>query len=95
MMLIGWLGLGCALLSTAGVAILAAIDPKRRRDARRAAHTGVRRLVGIAIFIPGIALGAAGRWSDFLIWAGAAAVFGWAVAALSNMPWRRRGSPVD
>jgi hypothetical protein len=95
MMLVGWLGLGCALLSTAGIAILAAIDPKRRRDARRATYTGVRRLVGIAIFIPGIALGVAGRWSDFLIWVGAAAVFGWAVAALSNRPWRRRGRHAD
>jgi hypothetical protein len=90
MMLVGWLGFGCALLSTAGVAVLAAIDPKRRRDARRSAHSGVRWFVGIAIFVPGIALGVAGRWSDFLIWVGAAAVFGWAVAALSNMPSRRR-----
>jgi hypothetical protein len=35
--------------------------------------------------MPGPALGIAGRWSDFLIWVGAAAIFGWAIAALANM----------
>ena len=92
MMSVGWLGFGCALLSTVGVVILAALDPKRRRSARRAAHARVRWLLGFAIFIPGIALGLAGRWSDFLVWIGAAAMLGWAVAALSNMRWRRRES---
>ena len=77
MMLVGWLGLGCALLSAAGVAILAAIDPKRRRDSRRAARSAMRWLLVLAIFIPGVALGLAGRWSDFLLWIGAAAVLGW------------------
>jgi hypothetical protein len=33
----------------------------------------------------------AGRWSDFLIWVGAAAIFGWGIAALFNVRWRRRG----
>jgi hypothetical protein len=89
-MLIGWLGLGCALLSAAGVALLAATDPRRRRDARRAARPAMRRLVLLAIFVPGIALGLAGRWSDFLIWIGAAAILGWAIAALSNVRRRRR-----
>jgi MFS family permease len=90
MMLVGWLGLGCALLSAAGVAILAAIDPKRRRDARRAAGSAMRRLLVLAIFIPGVALGLAGRWSDFLIWIGAAAVLGWGIAALFNVRGRQR-----
>jgi len=39
----------------------------------------------LATFTPGLALGIAGRRSDFLIWAGAAAIFGWAIAALANM----------
>jgi hypothetical protein len=85
MMLVGWLGLGCAVFSAAGVAILAAIDPKRRRDTRRAARTAMRRLLWLAIFIPGIALGLAGQWSDFLIWIGAAAVLGWGIAALFSL----------
>jgi hypothetical protein len=47
--------------------------------------------LALAIFIPGAALGLAGRWSDFLIWVGAAAIFGWGIAALFNVRWRRRG----
>jgi MFS family permease len=89
MMLVGLLGLGCALLSVAGVAILAAIDPKRRRDTRRAARSGLRRLLWIAIFIPGVALGVAGRWSEFLIWIGAAAVLGWGIAAFFSVRQRQ------
>lgn len=92
MMLIGWLGLGFALLSAAGVAILAAIDPKRRRDGRRAARPGLRWLLTLLIFVPGAALAFAGRWIDFLIWIGAAAIFGWAIAALSNAGWIRPAS---
>ena len=89
MMLVGWLGFGCALLSAAGVAILAAIDPKRRRDSRRRVRSALQRLLAIAIFIPGIALGLAGRWSDFLIWIGAAAVLGWGITALFNVRRQR------
>jgi hypothetical protein len=90
MMLVDWLGLGCALFSAAGVAILAAIDPKRRSDRRRAARSAIRRLLVLAIFIPGVALGFAGQWSDFLIWVGAAAMLGWGIAALFNVRWRQR-----
>jgi MFS family permease len=90
MMLTGWLGLGCAVLSAAGVAILAAIDPKRRRDARRSAWSNTRRLVTLGLFAPGIVLGFAGLWVEFLIWVGAAAVLGWAIAAMSNVQWLRR-----
>jgi MFS family permease len=85
MMPVGLLGLGCALLSAAGVAILAAIDPKRRRGTRRAARSGTRRLLWFTVFIPGVALGIAGRWGDVLIWIGATALFGWAIAALFKM----------
>jgi thiosulfate reductase cytochrome b subunit len=89
MMLVGWLGLGCALLSAAGVVILAALDPKRRRYSRRATPSAMRRLLVLAVFIPGVALGLAGRWSDFLIWVGAAALLGWGIAALFNVRWRQ------
>jgi hypothetical protein len=91
MMPVGLLGLGCALLSAAGVAILAAIDPKRRRGARRAARSATRRLLWLTVFLPGVALGIAGQWSDFLIWIGAAAVFGWGITALLSVR-RRQGN---
>ena len=87
MMLLGWLGLSGALVSAACIALLAAIDPKRRGVSP--ARPGVRRLLALATFAPGLALGVAGRWSDFLIWVGAAAIFGWAIAALAN----RRSKP--
>jgi hypothetical protein len=83
MMLLDWLGLGCALLSAACIALLAALDPKHRGAV--SARRGTRRMLAIAAFMPGIALGVAGRWSDFLIWVGAAAIFGWAIAALANL----------
>jgi hypothetical protein len=51
----------------------------------------MRRLPVLAIFIPGVALGMAGRWSDFLIWIGAAAVLGWGIAALFSVR-RRQGN---
>jgi len=89
MMLLGWLGLSGALVSAACIALLAAADPKRRGIAL--ARPGLRRLLVAATFMPGLALGAAGRWSDFLIWVGAAAIFGWAIAALASM--RRKPRP--
>ena len=87
MTLLGWLGLSGALVSAACIALLAAIDPKRRGAG--AARPGLRWLLVLAIFVPGLALGIAGRWSDFFIWIGAAAIFGWAIAALAN----RRSKP--
>lgn len=51
----------------------------------------MRWLLLIAMLLPGLALGLAGRWSDFLIWIGAAAIFGWAIAALANR--RARAGP--
>jgi hypothetical protein len=82
MMLLGWLGLSGALVSAACIALLAAVDPRRRGDA--ATRPVVRWLLLLATLLPGLALGTAGRWSDFLIWIGAAAMFGWAIAALAN-----------
>jgi hypothetical protein len=42
-------------------------------------------MLACAASVPGIALGLAGRWSDFLIWIGAAAIFGWTIATLAHM----------
>ena len=83
MMLLDWLGPGCALISAASIALLAALDPKRRRTLP--ARRGLRGLLALAALLPGIALAVAGRWTDFLIWIGAAGIFGWAIAALASM----------
>jgi hypothetical protein len=83
MMLLGWLGLSGALVSAACIALLAAVDPKRRGVVL--ARPGLRWLLLSGAFMPGLALGIASRWSDFLIWIGAAAILGWAIAALANM----------
>lgn len=88
-MMLGWLGLSGALVSAACIALLAAVDPKRRGAV--VARPGLRRLLVLATFMPGLALGIAGRWSDFLIWVGAAAILGWAIAVLANM--RRKPRP--
>jgi hypothetical protein len=88
MMLLGWLGLLCALVSAACIAPLAAADPKRRGASPT--RPGLRRLLVFAALMPGLALGVAGRWSDFLIWVGAAAIFGWAIAAAANRRRRPR-----
>ncbi|MBR1123243.1 hypothetical protein JQ628_17080 [Bradyrhizobium lablabi] len=82
MIMLGWLGLCGALVSAGCIALLAAADPKRRGVAP--ARPGLRWLLVSAMFLPGLSLGIAGRWSDFLIWIGAAAIFGWAIAALAN-----------
>lgn len=88
MMLLGWLGLFCALVSAACIALLAAADPKRRGT--HPARPGLRRLLVFAALMPGLALGVAGLWSDFLIWVGAAAIFGWTIAVVVNMRRRPR-----
>jgi hypothetical protein len=88
MMLLGWLGLSGALVSAACIARLAAVDPKRRGVVL--ARRGSRWWLVVASFMPGLALGIVGRWSDFLIWIGAAAILGWAIAALANMRSKSR-----
>ena len=89
MMPLGLLGLGCAVLSAAGVVFLAALDPKRRRDARRASWSSARRLMAFAVFAPGIVLGFFGLWSEFLVWIGAAAVLGRDIQrAMAPARWR-------
>jgi hypothetical protein len=88
MMLLDWLGLGCALISAACIAFLAALDPKRR--GALPGRPGLRRLLALATLLPGIALAVTGRWTDFLIWIGAAGIFGWAIATLANLRARPR-----
>lgn len=88
MMLLGWLGLSGALVSAVCIALLAVADPKRRGV--RPARPGLRRVLILMTFAPGLALGVASRWSDFLIWIGAAAILGWAIAALVNLRPRPR-----
>lgn len=83
MTMLGWLGLFGALVSGVCIALLAAVDPKRRGI--RSARPGLRRLLLVAMLLPGLALGITGRWSDFLIWIGAAAIIGWVIAALVNL----------
>ena len=90
MMLVNLLGLGCAILSVGFIAVLAATDPKRRGGAARTALAVPRWLLWLAAFAPGAALCVAGRWSDVLIWIGAAALLGWAAAALANNTARAR-----
>jgi hypothetical protein len=83
MMLLDWLGPGCALISAACIALLAAVDPRRR--GALPARAGLRGLLAFAALLPGIALAVTGRWTDFLIWIGAAGIFGWAIAVLANL----------
>ena len=51
---------------------------------RSAAEPAHLRWLVLATFMPGLAFGLAGRWSDFLIWVGTAAILGWAIAVLAN-----------
>ncbi|MEM7508379.1 MAG: hypothetical protein AAF415_16725 [Pseudomonadota bacterium] len=74
-------------VSSAGIAYLAATDPKRRRAFRQVELTAPRRtvLARIAVFAPGVALVTLGSAGPVVIWAGALTVFGWAIAALSPL----------
>ena len=78
----------CAVAASAlALASLALRDPKRLRAAARAglkSHGPLllpqRRLLGAASLLPGAALASCGQWPAFLIWMGAAAAIGWALA---------------
>lgn len=82
MMPVNLLGLGCAILSAGFIGALAATDPKRRGSAGRSVPVLPRWFFWLAASGPGLVLGAVGLWSDFLIWIGAAALLGWAIAAV-------------
>jgi hypothetical protein len=87
MMLLGWLGFIGALFSAGCIIFIAASDPRRRGVAAR--HR-LRWLVTSAAFAPGLALAIGGRWSDFLIWVGMAAILGWGIAALASRNFKQR-----
>lgn len=60
-------------------------DPKRRRVAGLpdSGHGAIgRRLMSLAVLLPGLALAAAGDASAFLVWFGSCAIGGWLVAHL-------------
>jgi len=76
---IGW--------SLAIILLLCRGDPKRRRTiglAGPAHDTRARRLLGAAIFVPGLLLALSGDSASFLIWLGSCTVGGWLLALLSN-----------
>jgi hypothetical protein len=83
----------CTLVSLLGTIGLAASDPKRlRRKAAtipRPARTGFVLLT----LAPGIWLAATMQGVGFLLWIGASAVLGWAVAALASQSTARRKDP--
>ncbi|MFO7483774.1 hypothetical protein [Oceanibaculum nanhaiense] len=75
--------LAAILLSLAGIIVLTATDPKRRRvsglpEARRRPAA----LASILIFVPGIALLIAGQSAAFVMWLAAVPLAGWLLAAL-------------
>lgn len=74
--------LAAILASLAGIALLTASDPKRRRvfglpEARRRPVA----LAGLLILAPGIALLTAGQSAGFVMWLGAVPLVGWALSA--------------
>jgi hypothetical protein len=77
---VAWLGLLSALTSAACLAFLAASDSRRLAGRRSALHHVRRLAIAIAV-LPGVLLAITGRWVDFLVWLGAAAVLGWTIAA--------------
>ena len=78
----------CTLVSLLGTLGLAASDPKRLRrkavKAPRLARTGFVLLT----LAPGVWLGATLQGVGFLLWIGASAVLGWAIAALASRKLR-------
>jgi hypothetical protein len=83
------LGIMGLVLSAALIFALAMRDPKRIRSANRVLISAIsarpmssamRRLLGVIVLAPGVALGAAGLWAGFFIWLGALCVLGWVAA---------------
>jgi hypothetical protein len=88
------LGLLATLMSALCLAFLAASDPKRL-PGRRAALSGLRRLVIALAILPGSVLAITGDWVGFLIWLGAVAVLGWMIAAAFSAVFPPTNSRVD
>lgn len=80
---LGWLGFCCAVTSAGSIVLLAVRDPRRNGLVR--AKAGFRRLLFFLVLLPGLMLGIADQWSDFLIWIGATAIFGWTIALVINI----------
>jgi hypothetical protein len=72
-------------ITLAGLAHLAAHDPKRRRVFGLEPRAEPRRpaLALTAVFLPGVALLALGNGAGFVVWLGATSVAGWGLAAVS------------
>ncbi|MEM6358201.1 MAG: hypothetical protein AAF844_21285 [Pseudomonadota bacterium] len=87
-----------ALAATgAGLMALRAIDPKRRRvfGLPPTKASPARWIARPAVWLPGIALIAAGQESAFVIWLGGATVLGWGVAAMTPAFIQRIRSEAD
>ena len=85
--------LAAILVSLAGIILLAASDPKRRRvfglpEARRRPVA----LACLCLVAPGLALLIAGQPAAFVMWLAAVPLVGWALAALSPTRVARMGS---
>ncbi len=76
--------LAACCLSGAGLAWLAAINPKRRRvyGLPRRVGRGAWQAWGAAslVLLPGLALPALGQVAAFVLWLGAVTVMGWLIA---------------
>ena len=78
-------------MSATSLGFLAASDA-RRLPGRSSAVGGLRRLAIAAAILPGALLSIGGQWVAFMIWLGATAVLGWAVAATASVISSRRNS---
>ncbi|WP_439515743.1 hypothetical protein [Oceanibaculum nanhaiense] len=75
--------LAAILLSLAGIIVLTATDPKRRRvSGLPEAKRRPAALANVLIFAPGIALLIAGQSAAFVMWLAAVPLAGWLLAAL-------------
>lgn len=74
----------CTLVSLLGTVGLAASDPKRLRLKAATKPRFVRVGFVLLTLAPGFWLGATLQGAGFLLWVGASAVLGWAVAALAS-----------
>ncbi|MBX5460821.1 MAG: hypothetical protein IRZ28_06985 [Steroidobacteraceae bacterium] len=80
-----FLSVPAILLSTSFIAVLARRDPKRLRNLASAharfspspLSARVRRLLGVLVPVPGVALMLLGAWWAFLVWLGALCIAGW------------------
>lgn len=77
--------LAAIAFSLAIIVLLWRGDPKRRRVAGLldSGHGAIRRrLMSVAVLLPGLALAATGDSPAFLVWFGSCAIGGWLVAQL-------------